>query len=72
MMCQRIGVPPTSTMGLGLIVVSPLKREPRPPARITAFTGRDLIHETLLRSAFRRSRANSDYGERVVRLLESR
>src|SRR5215212_6202255 len=38
MMCQRIGLPPISTIGLGLRVVSSLRREPRPPARITAFT----------------------------------
>ena len=38
MMCHRIGLPPISTIGLGLSVVSSLSREPRPPARITAFT----------------------------------
>src|SRR5579859_7402347 len=37
MMCQRIGLPPISTMGFGLTWVSSLKREPKPPARITAF-----------------------------------
>src|SRR5215467_10637610 len=36
-MCQRIGLPPISTMGFGLTCVSSLKREPKPPARITAF-----------------------------------
>src|SRR5918997_5833304 len=38
MICQRIGLPPISTIGLGLSVVSSLSREPIPPARITAFT----------------------------------
>src|SRR5262245_58195434 len=37
MMCQRIGLPPTSIMGLGLTCVSSLRREPNPPARMTAF-----------------------------------
>src|SRR3954462_8743147 len=40
MMCQRIGFLPLSPIGLGLTVVSSLRREPRPPARITAFIGR--------------------------------
>jgi hypothetical protein len=39
MMCQRIGLPPTSTIGLGRAAVSSLSREPIPPARITAFKG---------------------------------
>jgi hypothetical protein len=38
MMCQSIGLPPISTIGLGRAVVSSLKREPKPPAKITAFT----------------------------------
>lgn len=37
-MCQRMGLPPTSTIGFGLRWVSSLRRVPRPPARITAFT----------------------------------
>src|SRR5262245_7253658 len=37
MMCQRIGFPPISTIGLGRITVSSDNRDPRPPARITAF-----------------------------------
>jgi len=37
MMCQRIGLPPISTIGLGLRCVSSLRRVPSPPARITAF-----------------------------------
>lgn len=37
--CHRIGRPPISTIGLGRIVVSSLRRVPRPPARITAFIG---------------------------------
>ena len=36
-MCQRIGLPPISTIGLGRTAVSSLSRVPRPPARITAF-----------------------------------
>src|SRR5690606_25641598 len=43
MMCQRIGLPPTSTIGFGRNVVSSAKRVPKPPARITAF-----IHSLLL------------------------
>ena len=41
MMCQRIGLPPISTIGLGRTSVSSLSRVPRPPARITAFMGRE-------------------------------
>src|SRR5208283_5780698 len=35
MMCQRIGLPPTSTIGLGRNSVSSRKRVPSPPHRIT-------------------------------------
>ena len=38
MMCQSIGLPPISTIGLGRTAVSSLSREPNPPAKITAFT----------------------------------
>ena len=38
MMCQRIGLPPISTIGFGRTDVSSASRVPRPPARITAFT----------------------------------
>jgi len=38
MMCQRIGRPPTSTIGFGRYSVSSLNRVPRPPANNTAFT----------------------------------
>ena len=38
MMCQRIGLPPISTIGLGRSVVSSESRVPSPPARITVFT----------------------------------
>src|SRR4051812_26576369 len=37
MMCQRIGSPPISTIGLGRSDVSSLRRVPRPPARMTTF-----------------------------------
>src|SRR4051812_39785266 len=37
MMCQRIGWPPISTMGLGLTSVSSARRVPRPPERIATF-----------------------------------
>src|SRR6266496_2092395 len=37
MMCQRIGRPPISIIGLGLRWDSSLMRVPRPPARMTAF-----------------------------------
>jgi hypothetical protein len=43
MMCQRIGLPPISTIGLGRVEVSSLNREPRPPAKITAFTRGEAI-----------------------------
>src|SRR5918993_1329995 len=36
MMCQRIGIPPISTIGFGRTDVSSPKRVPKPPARITA------------------------------------
>src|SRR5208282_6537853 len=36
--CQRIGRPPISTMGLGRYSVSSRKRVPRPPHSITTFT----------------------------------
>ena len=36
-MCQRIGRPPISTIGLGRNSVSSRRRVPNPPARITAF-----------------------------------
>src|SRR5262245_34477985 len=35
MMCQRIGLPPTSTLGVGRSCDSSLIREPCPPPRIT-------------------------------------
>src|SRR5947209_9268319 len=38
MMCQSTGLPPISTIGFGRTEVSSVKREPTPPARITAFT----------------------------------
>src|SRR6476620_12770569 len=37
MMCQRIGLPPISTIGLGRVVVSSASRVPFPPARMTTF-----------------------------------
>ena len=37
MMCQRIGMPPISIIGLGRTVVSSLKRDPVPPAKMIAF-----------------------------------
>ena len=37
MMCQRIGRPPISTIGLGRNSVSSRNRVPNPPAKITAF-----------------------------------
>src|SRR4030095_17134651 len=37
MMCHRIGFPPISTIGLGLLSVSSERRVPRTPARMTAF-----------------------------------
>src|SRR5271157_2328669 len=38
MMCQRMGRPPTSTMGFGRNSVSSRSRVPNPPHRITTFT----------------------------------
>src|SRR5712691_3329030 len=37
MMCQSMGRPPISTMGLGLTAVSSARRVPMPPAKITVF-----------------------------------
>jgi len=42
-MCQRMGRPPISTIGLGRMPVSSLSRVPRPPARITAFISSSYI-----------------------------
>ena len=39
MMCQRIGLPPISTIGFGLTAVSSESLVPSPPARMTAFWG---------------------------------
>jgi hypothetical protein len=36
-MCQRIGLPPISTIGFGLTAVSSLILVPIPPARMTTF-----------------------------------
>src|SRR4249919_2948410 len=38
MMCQRIGLPPISTIGFGRTSVSSANLEPSPPARIPTFT----------------------------------
>src|SRR5262245_50264704 len=37
MMCHRIGLPPISTIGFGRKTVSSDKRDPNPPAKMTAF-----------------------------------
>ena len=37
MICHKIGLPPISTMGLGLRWVSSERRVPKPPAKMTAF-----------------------------------
>src|SRR6266481_4541217 len=37
MICHRMGRPPISTIGFGLAIVSSDRREPNPPARMTAF-----------------------------------
>src|SRR5579859_334746 len=37
MRCQSMGLPPISTIGLGLTCVSSARRVPSPPARITVF-----------------------------------
>src|SRR5688572_11901431 len=37
MMCQSTGLSPISIIGFGFTCVSSLRREPYPPARITAF-----------------------------------
>src|SRR6478609_11759047 len=44
MMCQSIGLPPISTIGFGRTAVSSLSREPKPPARITAFTAKEVSY----------------------------
>src|SRR5208282_4270779 len=53
-MCQRMGLPPISTIGLGLVPVSSLIRVPRPPARITAFKIRSFVDKGLARPANQR------------------
>lgn len=49
-MCQSIGFPPISTIGLGLRSVSSERRLPLPPARITTFKPlpNDSLHTTIL------------------------
>lgn len=37
MICQIIGIPPTSTIGFGRTEVSSPKRVPKPPARMAAW-----------------------------------
>src|ERR1017187_7329098 len=37
MICQRIGFPPISIIGLGRVSVSSVNRVPSPPARMTTF-----------------------------------
>src|SRR4030042_4171495 len=37
MICQRMGLPPISIMGFGLMPVSSERRVPIPPARMTTF-----------------------------------
>src|SRR5687768_3969958 len=37
MMCQRMGLPPTSTRGFGRTTVSSAMRVPSPPAKTTTF-----------------------------------
>src|SRR2546430_15506910 len=49
MMCQRMGLPPISTIGFGLTRVSSLNLEPTPPARITAFIEKLLFPQRSLR-----------------------
>src|ERR1035438_4874631 len=44
MMCSRIGLPCTRSIGLGNSLVSSLIRVPLPAARMTAFTGNDFNH----------------------------
>src|SRR6266700_5943747 len=48
MMCQRIGRPPTSTIGFGRTVVSSARRVPRPPAKIMTFIGPALVCDPCL------------------------
>src|ERR1019366_4888139 len=42
MMCQRIGLPPISIIGLGFSALSSMMRVPIPPAKITAFISTSL------------------------------
>ena len=66
--CQRIGLPRISTIGLGREAVSSLIRVPRPPARITHFT-----NFGKLRDESRASRAGWELGGKSERLkTESR
>lgn len=46
MMCQMIGMPPISTIGLGRTAVSSPKRVPNPPAKITAFIKRTPLNNS--------------------------
>lgn len=66
MMCQRIGFPPISIMGLGRIEVSSEIRVPRPPARMTAFIKLNSLC-CVASSSLRCNFLNSGLGERDVR-----
>src|SRR4051794_15866006 len=75
MMCQRMGLPPTSTMGLGRSEVSSLKRLPTPPARMTAFTAdgssRALVQLTGVAALpMRRARLGAGSADSLVDLHE--
>lgn len=66
MMCQRIGFPPISIMGLGRVEVSSEIRVPRPPARMTAFIKLNSLC-CVASSSLRCNFLNSGLGERDVR-----
>src|SRR4051795_10012037 len=68
MMCQRIGRPPTSTIGFGRNSVSSRRRVPRPPHKITTFTEKELLHEATNLSLFHMPRAAAKFARALASL----
>src|SRR5918996_2070529 len=71
--CQRIGRPPISTSGLGIVWVCSRSRVPRPPQRMTTFgalTGRDYGPWRLRRLSSLPGEAGAQLARRPRRLVD--
>src|SRR5215212_185987 len=64
MMCQRIGLPPISTIGFGRNTVSSESRVPLPPASRTAFIAIHLSYQ----GAYELTRHSPDSGDFEARI----